>query len=89
MNGDDRSIPYEPCVWYEYLANCGAPFGTAHLRYGGWDQTHANDFDAEQRSNEFKSNWRRLISDFRQILLCWHREDDEFSEGQRQSAKAK
>ena len=40
--------------WYEYLANCG-PFGTAHLRYGGWDQSHANDFDAEQRSNEFKS----------------------------------
>ena len=24
-----------------------------------------------------------------EILLCWHREDDEFSEGQRQSAKAK
>ena len=89
MNGDDRSIPYEPCDWYEYLANCGGPFGTAHLRYGGWDQTHANDFDAEQRSNEFKSIWRRLISDFRQIVLCWHREDDEFSEGQRQSAKGK
>ena len=88
MNGDDRSIPYEPCDWYEYLANCGS-FGTAHLRYGGWNQTHANDFDAEQRSNEFKSIWRRLISDFRQILLCWHREDDEFSEGQRQSAKGK
>ena len=51
--------------------------------------THANDFDAEQRSNEFKSIWRRLISDFRQIVLCWHREDDEFSEGQRQSAKGK
>ena len=61
--------------------------GTAHLRYGGWDQTHANDFDAEQRSTEFKSIWRRLISDFRQILLCWHREDDEFSVLRRSKAE--
>ena len=86
MNGDDRGRPYEPWDWYEHLAET---HGTAHLRYGGWDQTHANAFDAEQRSNEFKSVWRRLISDFRQILLCWHGEDDEFSQSQRQSAKDK
>ena len=85
MNGDDQARQYEPWDWYEHLAKCGT-YGTAHLRYGGYDQTHANAFDAEQRSNEFKSVWRRLISDFKQILLCWHREDDEFSQSQRQSA---
>ena len=58
MNGDDRSRQCEPWDWYEHLAKCGT-YGIAHLRYGGWDQTHANAFDAEQRSNEFKSVWRR------------------------------
>ena len=88
MNGDDRSRQCEPWDWYEHLAKCGT-YGIAHLRYGGWDQTHANAFDAEQRSNEFKSVWRRLISDFRQILSCWHHEDDEICQSQRQSAKGK
>ena len=37
----------------------------------------------------FKSVWRRLISDFRQILSCWHHEDDEICQSQRQSAKGK
>ena len=50
MNTDDRRRPCEPWDRYEYLAACGR-FGTAHLRYGNLDQTHANDFDAEERTN--------------------------------------
>ena len=65
MNGDDPPRSCEPSDWYKHLEACG-PFGTAHLRYGGWDQTHANDFDAEQRTHEFKKSWHRLVSDFRQ-----------------------
>ena len=88
MNRDDRSRRCEPWDWYKHLEAC-RPSGAAQLRYGGWDQTHATcqrlSFDAEQRTNEFKSPWRRLISTFRQILSCWHREDDESLE--RQSAK--
>ena len=75
MNRDDPPRPCEPSDWYKHLEACG-PFGTAHLRYGGWDQTHANDFDAEQRTHEFKKSWHRLVSDFRQLLTCWHRDDD-------------
>ena len=75
MNRDDPPRSCEPSDWYKHLEACG-PFGTAHLRYGGWDQTHANDFDAEQRTHEFKKSWHRLVSDFRQLLTCWHRDDD-------------
>ena len=50
-----------------------------------WDQTHTHVFDAERKTNEFKSTWCRLISDFRHILSCWPREDDESF--QRQSAE--
>ena len=84
MNGDDQPRSCEPSDWYKHLEACG-PCGTAHLRNGGWDQTHANDFDAEQRTHEFKGSWHRLVSDsdFRQILSCWHRDDDSL---ERQSA---
>ena len=85
MIRDDRFRPCEPWDWYENLAACGR-FGILHI-FGMVPgiKTHANDFDAEQGTNEFKSAWCRIISDFRQILPWWHCEDDESF--QKQSAK--